>query len=240
MSQNRGYLGESLADLRALSALAANLAKRYRLALAAILFLVLGIAAALWPYDMDLLASIRHERHSPIHQIARQISFWGDYHTGSLIIFASLWLAGYLRRCPRLRMAALACLLAVSAAGFTSDVFRYGLGRARPNSGYPDGLYGPSSSSRFHSLPSGHSTTSFATAIPLAVLFPGVAVPVIAVAGGVAWSRLELNFHRPGEVLIGAGLGSSFGLVVGFAARRRLRQILAAIAFDTRLRLQPN
>ncbi|TKD10236.1 phosphatase PAP2 family protein [Polyangium fumosum] len=71
-----------------------------------------------------------------------------------------------------------------------------------------------------HSFPSGHAAGSFAFAAFVASVRPAFAVPVFVFAALVAWSRCFLAVHYPSDILVGALLGTSIGLV---AARLRGR-----------------
>jgi diacylglycerol kinase family enzyme/membrane-associated phospholipid phosphatase len=63
-------------------------------------------------------------------------------------------------------------------------------------------------------FPSGHSASAAAFATGVAMEAPrSVAVPVAAVAGTVAFSRVYNGAHYPGDVLAGVGLGVLAGLV---------------------------
>jgi membrane-associated phospholipid phosphatase len=215
------YLGESWNDIKWISRSARPLVLEKWRFLAALLGFALIVALALWPWEMTLLRAIQGGRDEGMIQLAKQLSFWGDSYTGSAILVVILWLIGLFKRRPDFRKAALACLLAVALAGVFVDIFRYGLGRARPNSGLPDGFYGLQIRSKFHGFPSGHTTTAFGTAVSIAVLFPATTIPAITMAASVGWSRMYLNYHRPTDVLVGAAIGTGFGWTFGIAARRR-------------------
>jgi undecaprenyl-diphosphatase len=57
------------------------------------------------------------------------------------------------------------------------------------------------------SFPSGHATVSFACATVLALAVPRLRWPLFALAVLVAWSRVYVGVHYPGDVLAGALLG---------------------------------
>lgn len=214
------YLVDSGRDARQIGGAAGQLFRRHYRWLLALFLLTALLDGLMLPYEMDWLRWLQEPRNETLRHLAKQLSFWGDWYIGTLLLFGSLWLAGLFSQRGFIRRAAMGCLIAALLAGLLGDVFRYGLGRARPNSGFAEGLYGPSLNAKFHSFPSGHTTTAFGTAVATAVLFPPLAVPSIALAGGVAWSRLYLNYHHPSDILMGLVLGSSFGCIFGVATRR--------------------
>ena len=75
------------------------------------------------------------------------------------------------------------------------------------------------------SFPSGHSASAFAFANAVGALIPVLSPPLHLLAGAVAYSRVHTGVHYPGDVLIGALIGSVMGdLVVsteGWWVRRR-------------------
>jgi membrane-associated phospholipid phosphatase len=60
------------------------------------------------------------------------------------------------------------------------------------------------------SMPSGHTSVAFSTAVSLCLEFPRweIITPSLLWAGGVGFSRVMLGHHYPGDVLAGAVLGA--------------------------------
>jgi undecaprenyl-diphosphatase len=183
------------------------------------LVMVMG-AIALHTYDAAISDWCTGVCHGTTRQVANGLSVWGNYRTGSLILCATILIAGLVCRRKTWQTAAIACLFGVTLAGLEADVPKSLLGRARPNSGLQDGFYGPSLEYKYQSFPSGHATTSSATAVALAVALPPVGVPALVVAAGVMWSRVCLGVHYPTDVWVGGWIGALNGLVFGLAARR--------------------
>ena len=206
-----------------LMAQAGRIARERRTLLAWLLAVAAVGCALILPHDPAWHQRLAGERE-PWSNLAKQLSRWGDYWTGTLIITAVLWLAGAAFRRPSWRMAALACLLGASLAGLEVNIVRFTTGRPRPSTGLPDGLYGPHFSRDYFSFPSAHTTTAFATAGALAVALPPVGVPLLAGAAGVGWSRIYKSCHYPSDVWTGAWVGLLNGAVLGFAARRCRRE----------------
>jgi undecaprenyl-diphosphatase len=63
------------------------------------------------------------------------------------------------------------------------------------------------------SFPSGHAATAFAAATAVALVYPRLRVPVLALAALVALSRVYLGVHYWSDVIV----GSLFGVAVGWA-----------------------
>jgi undecaprenyl-diphosphatase len=53
------------------------------------------------------------------------------------------------------------------------------------------------------SFPSGHATAAMAVAVVYAAAYPAYALPLLAVAAAVGFSRVCLGVHYPGDVLVG-------------------------------------
>jgi membrane-associated phospholipid phosphatase len=71
------------------------------------------------------------------------------------------------------------------------------------------------------SLPSGHSAAAFAFATGVGQVMPVAAVPLRALAALVAYSRVHTGVHYPGDVLVGALLGTVLSQATTYALERR-------------------
>lgn len=200
-----------------------------------LLVAALGALAVLLQHGWDdrVLHQIRVPETAPnyktINWFAGRVSYWGD-QMWSVPVALLLWAGGAVFRSRRWRRLGWACLWAFLVGSVVVNVFRVPLGRARPSAGVPDGFYGPHLQSNYHGFPSGHSTTSFATAAAVISAAPLLSVPCTLYAATVGWSRMQLNRHHPIDVLTGAALGSVVGLCFGAALpgagrwRRRMRR----------------
>ena len=61
------------------------------------------------------------------------------------------------------------------------------------------------------SFPSGHSASAFAFATGVGHVSPAAAAPLRVVAALVAYSRVHTGVHYPGDVLVGALIGTTLG-----------------------------
>ncbi|HEX2215936.1 MAG TPA: phosphatase PAP2 family protein [Xanthobacteraceae bacterium] len=113
--------------------------------------------------------------------------------------------------------------LAVGIPGLFVTIIKRLIGRARPLRVEGSDLhFAPFSwSVDFASLPSGHSTTAFATAVALGALLPRGRWLFFFLAALIALSRVVVGAHYPSDVIAGAVVGSFGALLVRtwFAAR---------------------
>jgi membrane-associated phospholipid phosphatase len=71
------------------------------------------------------------------------------------------------------------------------------------------------------SFPPGHAASAFAFVTGVGHVSPPAAAPLRALAAVVAYSRVHTGVHYPGDVVIGAMLGSSIAQVVSRSYDRR-------------------
>ena len=70
------------------------------------------------------------------------------------------------------------------------------------------------------SFPSGHSASAFAFAYAVGRHLPGLAVPIRALAAGVAYSRVHTGVHYPGDVVVGSIVGAGTAAMVAAVCDR--------------------
>jgi undecaprenyl-diphosphatase len=186
---------------------------------------VIGVLAFLQDFDVSMLhlAWGKPEWAVPIFYAFTTIG--GGWPLLWLLPFAlqrrtravSLWLAG-------------AVVLTSSLVSLIKEI----VGRARPCDamGWCSAI--DVASPGGHSFPSGHAAGSFAFAGFVAVRLPRWTLVAGIYAAIVAWSRCALGVHYPSDVIAGALLGMTIGVVVGHVSRpaNEVRAPEMTITFD--------
>lgn len=94
------------------------------------------------------------------------------------------------------------------ASAFITVVSKKIIKTDRPYDTYP--MVQPVVSEASYSMPSGHTSTAFATATSLSLAYPKwyVVAPLFVWAGAIGYSRMHLGVHYPSDILAGALVGS--------------------------------
>jgi len=102
----------------------------------------------------------------------------------------------------------------ILAAGITTPLLKYAVGRVRPSSGSDADEFKPFSGNS--SLPSGHATEAFAVASVLSARTDGWVVPVVSytLASCVAYARVHDGVHGASDVIAGGLVGALIGRAV--------------------------
>jgi membrane-associated phospholipid phosphatase len=108
----------------------------------------------------------------------------------------------------------LSMLIACALAGVTARVIAIGAGRARPRVETTSAWNGPSLSTRFNALPSGHTTASVAFFAVLFFVNWRIALACMPIPVVIAFSRMYLGAHYLSDVVFAAFLGFGCALVV--------------------------
>jgi undecaprenyl-diphosphatase len=107
-------------------------------------------------------------------------------------------------QCCSLHDASRVALLTLIVSHLLVQLVKRTVVRTRPaQAGLPSALV--REPDRF-SFPSGHSAAAMSVAVGYGVAFPPLAVPLLALALLVGFSRVRLGVHFPGDVLAGQSL----------------------------------
>lgn len=184
----------------------------------------LAIALFIYPNDQTWLTLVRASRQSAhgkmLSSLAGSLSLAGDFQRLNAGLVLGFVILARMTHKQRWRRLAMVCLLSAALSGLAAVSMRFMLGRARPIARMNGGFYGPDLRTDYQGCPSGHTATAFGAAVPLVIADPLVGVPVIALASGVAWSRLYLNKHYPTDIAAGLWVAIMFGIPFGWVARR--------------------
>jgi undecaprenyl-diphosphatase len=106
----------------------------------------------------------------------------------------------------------------------TTTLLKNVVKRERPYHTYT-GIF-PNKIESDYALPSGHTSSAFATATSLAITTKKwyVAVPAFAWSASVGYSRIYLGQHYPSDVIMGAVVGTSSAIVCHWASKQLLKR----------------
>ena len=174
-----------------------------------------------------------------VFKVVTDFGLAGGYLLVTALVVLALWLRARRTdqppRAARLRRLAAVpafLFLSVAASGLATDALKILFGRARPKLLFGDGIYGFTwwnYEPRYWSFPSGHTTTAFALATALFLLWPRFLPLYVAFAALIAVSRAVVGEHFVSDAVAGAFVGVTMTLCVrSLFARRGID--LAAIA----------
>lgn len=115
-----------------------------------------------------------------------------------------------------LRAAAREALIALVVSHLVVQVVKRSVMRRRPTDVEQAGAYVEVPDC--FSFPSGHACASMSVAFAYGLRFPTLAVPLVALASIVGFSRVRLGVHYPGDVLVGQAIAILTVAVLGSAA----------------------
>ena len=161
--------------------------------------------------DVALYATIAQTTTPALDRSVARLSHAADYSRLSLAAAAVLAATGGQRG----RRAAISGLASVAVTATVVNIGMKPLGRRpRPDRAVKQvpvarHVRMPSSTS----FPSGHSAAAFAFAAGVGHVIPPAAVPLGALAALVAYSRVHTGVHYPGDVVVGAVVGTVLGRI---------------------------
>jgi len=103
--------------------------------------------------------------------------------------------------------------VAIALPGLAVTILKRLIGRVRPSDSGPFAYVPWSWRHEYASLPSGHSTTAFAAAVAIAMLWPRTRVPLLIFAVVIALSRVVITAHFVSDVIAAAFVGA-FGAIL--------------------------
>lgn len=178
--------------------------KKFNCIIFLFLSIVLGNAQNL---DVDLLKKININRNTDLDPTFKTIT--NSAVSISIATPVVIYSIGLIQKDSLMKQKALFIGESFLASALITTVLKDVIRRERPYVKHPE--IQPLSSEGSYSMPSGHTSTAFATATSLSMAYPKwyVVVPSFVWASSVGYSRMHLGVHYPSDVFIGAIVGSS-------------------------------
>ena len=170
-------------------------------------------AMALLQIDLPVLRFLRSLNLSSVQRLGDLGERIGN---GGTLIAVSLTVLGigWLRSRPIFLRAGIESLLAHVCVALVVNGLKHLIGRPRPRLTHSgEWLWWPSWDSGLDSLPSGHSSASFAVATVFAKHFPWTTWPLFGLATWIAMSRVWRGSHFVTDVVAGMATGYIVGTV---------------------------
>jgi len=155
--------------------------------------------------DIRLLKEINLNRNKSLDPAFRTLSKTAT--PMSFIVPITVVSIGLIKNEDRLKVKGLIIGESILVASIITTSLKYSIHRERPFVTYP--AIENTVSAGSPSFPSGHTSTSFATATSLSMAFHKwyVIAPAFIWAGAIGYSRMDLGVHYPSDVLAGALMG---------------------------------
>ena len=172
------------------------------------LSIILGNAQNL---DIDLLKKINVNRNMTLDPAFKTIT--NSAVPISIATPVVIYSIGLIQKDSLMKQKALFIGETFLASAFVTIALKEIIKRERPYVNHPEII--PHSLEGSYSMPSGHTSTAFATATSLSMAYPKwyVVVPSFVWASSVGYSRMHLGVHYPSDVLIGALVGSGSAIL---------------------------
>jgi membrane-associated phospholipid phosphatase len=169
--------------------------------------------------DVALYAAVAATPTPALDRAMRRLTAAADYSRLSLAAAAALAVT----RGERGRRAAGVGLASVAVTSALVNLAIKPLARRRrpdrDTRGVPLSRHVPMPASR--SFPSGHTASAFAFATAVGHVLPRDALALRALAAAVGYSRVHVGVHFPGDVLLGALIGTSAAQITAYGLERR-------------------
>lgn len=161
--------------------------------------------------DIDVLKKINVDRNTALDPTF--ITITNSAIPLSIATPVLIYSIGWIQKDSVMKQKALFIGETVLASAFVTLASKSLIKRERPYVTHPEIV--PLSLEGSYSMPSGHTSSAFATATSLSMAYPKwyVVVPSLVWASSVGYSRMHLGVHYPSDVLIGALVGSGSAVI---------------------------
>ena len=177
-----------------------------------IFFLLSVFAVSAQNLDIDLLKKINVNRNTAFDPALKSIT-----NTAVPLSIATpvvMYTIGLIQKDSLIKQKAVFIGETFLASAFVTIASKSIFKRDRPYVTHPS--IQPLSVEGSYSMPSGHTSSAFATATSLSMAFPKwyIVVPSFVWASSVGYSRMHLGVHYPSDVLVGALVGSGSAVLM--------------------------
>ncbi len=158
--------------------------------------------------DARVEAWIAPRRHGRADDVAHMLSAAADQAKITVAVSALRWLTDR-RNGRRVAARTVVGVLVTTAA---VDVFKQRVNRPRPsNTVALRYRVRPQTSASF---PSGHAVSAAMVAISVSDRRPSWRLPLVVLAGAIAWSRVQVGLHHASDVIGGLAIGTFAGMLL--------------------------